>query len=228
MRGLDRPCANGRQLETTVDPERQFYRRLLDLGGQHELEPLLDEALLLIAEVTGASTAYVELHGEDDAAEPEFWRAHGCSSSVVASIRETLSRGIIARAIAEGETVETRSAMVDPRFEGLASVQLHGIDAVLCAPVGKPAIGVVYLQGRSDGGSFSALDRDRLELFARQLAPIADRLSARRPGREQVDHTRSARRRFRCEQIVGRSEALARVLGEASHVAPLDISVLIT
>jgi len=41
--------------------ERDFYRRLLDLGGQHEIEPLLDEALALIVEVTGASMAYLEL-----------------------------------------------------------------------------------------------------------------------------------------------------------------------
>ena len=203
--------------------ERQFYRRLLDLGGQHELEPLLEEALGLIAEVTGAQVAYAELHDEES--EPQFWRAHGASSADVASIRQTLSRGIIGRAIAEGETVETASAIGDPRFEGMASVQRHGIDAVLCAPIGVPAIGVVYLQGTQ---RFTPLDRDRLELFARQLAPIADRLAARRPGRDQIDHTRSARRRFRCDQIIGRSEALARVLGEASHVAPLDIGVLLT
>lgn len=212
---------------TNGEAERQFYRRLLDLGGQHEIEPLLDQALALIAEVTGATTAYLEIH-DDDATEPRFWRAHGCSSSDIAMIRATISRGIIARSVSEGSTVETPSAVADARFAGLASVQLHAIEAVLCAPVGTPPIGVIYLQAHTDGGSFTDLDRDRLELFARQLAPIADRLSARWPGRERVDHTRAVRRRFRCEGIVGRSEALARVLAEASHVAPLDISVLIT
>nr|HEX4319171.1 sigma 54-interacting transcriptional regulator [Kofleriaceae bacterium] len=219
----------------TGDAERAFYRRLLDLGAQLEVEPLLDQALALIAEVTGAKTAYLEL-SDDDAAprdsrdardEPRFWRAHGLSAADIATVRATISRGIIGRAIADGVTVETPSAAADPRFEDLRSVQLHGIDAVLCAPVGTPAVGAIYLQGRATAGSFTTADRERVELFARQLAPLADRLASRWPGR-RVDHTRSVRKRFRCEALIGRSEALARVLGEASHVAPLAVSVLIT
>jgi Nif-specific regulatory protein len=216
---------------TTVDAagaaEREFYRRLLELGGEDEIEPLLDRALVLIAEVTGAETAYLELH-EDDRPVPRFWRAHGCVEEDVAAIRESISRGIVARAIADGRTVETPSARADLRFEQLDSVQVHGIEAVLCAPVGKPPVGVVYLQGRADGGSFSPVDRERVELFARQLAPLADRLFARWPGRERDDHTREIRARFACEELVGRSAALARALRDASHVAPLAISVLIT
>lgn len=212
-------------VETCI-AERDFYRRLLDLGGQSDIEPMLDQALALIAEVTQASTAYLELY--DDELAPRFWRGYGCSADDVASIRESISRGIIARAIADGRTVETPSALGDARFESMVSVQAHEIEAVLCAPVGTPPIGVIYLQGRTDGDRFTTIDRERLELFARQLAPIADRLVALGPGRERVDHTRSIRQRFRCDDLVGRSEALARVLTEASHVAPLAISVLIT
>ena len=43
-----------------------------------------------------------------------------------------------------------------------------------------------------------------------------------------IDHTRAARGRFRCEQLVGRSEALGRVLQQASLVSLLDVDVLIT
>src|SRR5262245_52218716 len=51
--------------------ERDFYRRLLDLGSQREIEPLLDQALALIVEVTGASMAYLELH-DDDSSQPRY------------------------------------------------------------------------------------------------------------------------------------------------------------
>jgi Nif-specific regulatory protein len=213
------------EVETCI-AERDFYRRLLDLGGQREIEPLLDQALALIAEVTRATTAYLELY--DDARTPRFWRGHGCSADDVVSIRDSISRGIIARAIADGRTVETPSALGDPRFENMTSVLNHGIEAVLCAPVGAPPIGVIYLQGHADDDRFTSSDRERLELFARQLAPIAHRLVALAPDRERVDHTRSIRQRFHCDSLIGRSEALARVLTEASHVAPLAISVLIT
>ncbi len=206
--------------------ERDFYRRLLDLGGQEELEPLLDQALALIVEVTGASTAYLELY-DDAAATPRFWKGHGISERDVASIRTSISRGIIARAITEGRTIETPSASLDERFSDLGSVRQNAIQAVLCAPVGtSPPIGVIYLQGRRQPGMFTPTDRGRAELFARQLAPLADRLVHRDPDR--TDHTRAVRERLRCPEIVGRSRSLAHLLQAAANVSNLDVDVLIT
>ena len=208
--------------------ERDFYRRLLDLGGQDELEPLLEEALHLIVETTGASTGYLELH-DDDGGEPRYWTGTGFSEGDIDAIRTSISRGIIARAISEGRTIETPSALSDPRFESLSSVRRHEIQAVLCAPVGtRPPIGVIYLQARRRPGQFTREDRERAELFARQLAPLADRLVARRPGRERIDHTVEIRKRFHCPELVGRSHALAHVLQQAALVAPLEVDVLIT
>jgi transcriptional regulator with GAF, ATPase, and Fis domain len=207
--------------------ERAFYRRLLELGNQVEIEPLLDEALTLITEVTGASMAYLELHGEDGKS-PRFWRGHHCSDQDLEEIRESISRGVIARALAEGRTVESSSAYGDPRFQDLGSVKRHSIGAVMCAPIGTPPIGVVYLQDRTRPGVFDGTDREHAELFARQLAQVADRILARQPTREAIDYTREIRARFKCDGLIGRSRALARVLHSASLVAPLDVDVLIT
>jgi len=207
--------------------ERAFYRRLLDLGEQVEIEPLLDEALALIIEVTGASTAYLELHDEDGKS-PRFWRGHRCSDHDLEAIRQSISRGVIARAVAEGRTIESSSAHGDPRFQDLVSVQAHEIGAVMCAPIGSPPIGVVYLQDRTRPGAFVEADREHAELFARQLAQVADRILAQHPTRAAVDYTREIRERFKCDGLIGRSRAMARVLHSASLVAPLDIDVLIT
>src|ERR1043166_10139974 len=87
--------------EDGLASERDFYRRLLDLGGKDEIEPLLDQALALIVEVTGASTGYLELYS-DDAAKPRFWKGFHCSERDLEAIRSSISRGIIARAISEG------------------------------------------------------------------------------------------------------------------------------
>jgi hypothetical protein len=42
--------------------ERDLYRRLLELGEETHLEPLLRDALALIVEVVGAHRGYLELH----------------------------------------------------------------------------------------------------------------------------------------------------------------------
>src|SRR3954469_11453377 len=112
--------------EDGLASERDFYRRLLDLGGQEEIEPLLDQALALIVEVTGASTAYLELY--DDAGEqPRFWKGRGVSERDVAAIRTSISHGITARAISEARTIETPPASLDERFQDLGSVRQHAI-----------------------------------------------------------------------------------------------------
>ncbi len=212
-------------LQERIAVERDFYRRLLDLGGKDEIEPLLEDALALIVDVTGASTGYVELYA-NHSERPRFWRAHHCSDADLESIRDSISRGIIARSVAEGRTVETAAAHADARFADLGSVRQNQIAAVLCTPVGHPAIGVVYLQGRGEVGPFAAIDRERAELFARQLAPLADRLV--RHNESITDRTAAVRARFLAPEIVGRSAALARLLQAASHVAPLDVDVLVT
>jgi transcriptional regulator with GAF, ATPase, and Fis domain len=213
----------------TLAKERDFYRRLLALGGQEEIEPLLTQALQLIVEVTGAEVAYLELREAGDEAEaPRFWKGHGVSAESVEHIRRSISSGIIARTLLEGRTVMTASALDDERFHDLGSVRHHEIQAVLCAPVSAdPSIGVVYLQGdRLDG--FSDEDREHAEVFAQQLAPLADRLLARAPSQDSADPTKDIRARFACDGLIGRSPALAYVLQQAELVAPLDIDVLIT
>jgi Nif-specific regulatory protein len=214
--------------DTEVGPEleRTFYRRLLELGRQGEVAPLLDQALALIVECTAARVAYLELH--QDASGHGFWRSHGCTDEDVVAIRSSISRGIIQAALAAGETVETPSAKADPRFAARSSVQQNAIDAVLCAPIGRPPLGVVYLQGRPDAASFLPRHREWAELFATQLSLVAERLRPLWATSDQVDHTVQVRQRFHCDGLIGRSKALAQVLNEAASMAPLDIGVLIT
>jgi Nif-specific regulatory protein len=211
--------------------ERDFYLGLLDLVAAAEPEPLLVQALATIVAASGARVAYLELRDlDDDPADtgPRYWKAHGCTEDEVASIRASMSRGIIARTLAEGRTIATPSAVKDPSFRDHPSVLRNDIQAVLCAPIGQPAFGVVYLQGTEAGDGFAARNRNAVEVFARQLGIVADRLLSRRRGPGRADATAEIRKQFKCDGLIGRSEALARVLREAAQVAPPPITVLIT
>ena len=208
-----------------VGQERDLYRRLLALGDQADLDPFLREALALIVEVTGAEHGYLEVR--DPEAEEAWSLAHGFSSEEVGDLHGAISSGIIAEALATGTTILTHAALLDERFQERASVQAGQIEAVLCAPVGgDAALGVVYLQGRSQPGLFGDEDRERAETFARHLAPLADRLVVRR--RNLDDPTAELRARYRLRGVVGTSQALARALEQALLAAPLDVNVLLT
>lgn len=215
-----------------VDPElaaltaeRDLFRRLLDLGANEAIESFLREALGLIRQVSSARRGYIELQDDGDVASAI---AEGFSDTDLAEVRAALSRGVIAEALATGRTIVSASALDDPRFRSLESVKENRIEAVLCAPIGTdPPIGVLYLQDRSEPGPFCEADRQRAELFARHLAPFADRLVLRLRARGK-DPTQPYRETLDLGNLAGRSEALARVLREVAAVARSKVTVLFT
>ena len=214
----------------SLTAERDLYRKLLDLGSNEALESFLHEALALILQTSTATRGYIELRDESEPDERGlWWIARGLSDGDVAATRAAISRGVIAEALATGRTIVSASALDDPRFDSLASVKANRIEAVLCAPIGgDPPFGVLYLQDRSEPGAFTEEDRARAELFARHLAPLADRLLLRRRVRDAHDPTRAYRAALQLGGFAGRSEAIARVLRDIKAAAPRNIAILLT
>jgi Nif-specific regulatory protein len=210
-----------------VQRERDLYLGLLELGAQTELEPFLEGALALVVGLSGASQGYLEIRDRSEA--DEWWMAQGCTDLEIQDIRTSISRGIIAEALATGETVVTQSALLDERFRASKSVRIHKIEAVLCVPFGgDDALGVLYLQGRQEPGPFSERHCRQAEVFARHLGPHVERLLIRKRVADAADETRELRERYRIEGIIGRSRALAVALRQAVLAAPLDVNVLLT
>jgi GAF domain-containing protein len=180
-----------------------LYKRLLGFATHTDPRPLLDDAVQLQLELTGALLAFVELF--DDKQQPRFWRGRGRTTDELDVLRASVSRGIVAHALTEGRTVQVTSALSDDRFAELESVRQREIEAVLCSPIGEgPARGFVYLHGRSAAGPFTEQDRELVELAALHVALVASRLVAERP-RSFNEETREAQRRHlrasldRCE-----------------------------
>jgi len=209
------------------EPKRDLYVRLLELGVEERIEGLLDAALALVVDVTGAACGYIELTAGDGAGPVPRWSlARDLTAAEIETVRSNISRGIVAEAVAQGRTIMTPSALLDPRFRERASVQAGKIEAVLCVPIAaRESMGVLYLQ-RHVAGPFSSEACQNAELFAMHFAPLADRLVAREL--YEPDPTSSYRAMLAVEHIVGRSVALATLLRETTLVAPRDVSVLLT
>jgi Nif-specific regulatory protein len=209
--------------------ERDLFLRLLELGAHAELETFLKDALALVVEMMGACEGYLELRDEAGGDDATWWIAEGFAPDELEEVRRRVSSGIVAEALSTGRTVDTPSALLDPRFGSRQSVQAARIERVLCAPIGEaPPRGVLYLQGRKSSSALAEADRARLELIARHLTPIADHLLLRRRAAAAADPTRPHRAKLRAECLVGRSAALAATLAEVGLVAPLDVTVLLT
>lgn len=200
--------------------ERDLYKRLIELGGHDELDPLLDEALALVVELTGAERGVIVVR------EPGLGALHffGCDAQDRKRLEGELSSGIVAEAIASRETVSTASARTDPRFSGNKSVQAARIEAVVCAPVGRG--GALYLAGRRAPGPFGEREVRVVETCAKGLGPFLDRLAAQ-ARRESRDATAEVRARMPAPGVIGRSPALARALSLAHVAASSDVAVLL-
>jgi Nif-specific regulatory protein len=209
--------------------ERDLYWRLLELGRSRDLAPLLTDALSLIVEVTHAEKGFLALYYEESD-KPHFSIAKGFSDAALADAQKQISRGIIAQAMATGQTINTASASEDPRFQGNASVIAHSIQAVLCAPIiAETPLGVLYLQGNDDLATpFSEADRLRAEAFSWHLAPLVDRLLVKQREREGSDPTQPYRKRLKLTNLVGRSRELAELFKQVESAARFDVAVLLT
>ena len=147
--------------------ERNLYRSLLELNEQTELEPFLKEALTLVVELVGARQGYIEIRDDADGRDSCWTISHGFTESEIEAVQAKVSSGIIAEALASGHSVDTPSALLDPRFSARESVQAGRIEQVLCVPIGQnPAIGVLYIQGRQEPGPMSSEERALVELAA--------------------------------------------------------------
>ena len=229
MPALGETTLNSREIER-LTREHALALRLLELGQQRELEPFLRESLALVVEAAEARQGYLELHDDTDiAGAPRWWIAHGFSEAEIQDVRLAISRGIIAEALATGQTIVTPCALLDPRFGARDSVRRGQIEAVLCSPIGvDPPHGVLYLQGRTAPGLFSDDERARAEIFARHLSPLVDRMLLEHGQRQAGDATTALRSTLKLTGVIGRSAALAAALKQAALVAPLDVHVLIT
>jgi Nif-specific regulatory protein len=219
----------GKDDDARLRAERDLYRRLLDLGASEDVESFLTEALALLTTATGAREGYLQIADPAAPGTVRFWTSHALAEEDVERARASVSRGIVAEALASGRTVQSAKASEDPRFCDRASVLDLRIEAVLCVPIGgPPPFGVAYLQSKAGAGAFDPADIARAEIVARGLSAPAERLILRLRTGDETDATIAVRATFPAETLVGRSEALARVLRDAAMVAPRDVNVLLT
>ncbi len=206
--------------------ERDFYRSLLSLGDEDDPQRLIDAALRLLVALVGAREAVLEL-SSDAPGDPSRWVASsGCDANRVEDIRASVSRGIVAEAVATGEVILTSSAHVDPRFRDLESVRDRTIEAVICGPIGEPPRGHVYLQD-FDLRTMALSAEDACELvraFVRSLGPAVER-ALRRTAQEEPPRP-DPRDPF--SRVIARSAPMRAVVEELRFVAPRDMTVLLT
>ena len=209
-----------------IELQRDLYRLLLELNNDPDcdLKRCLTQALELIVGISGAEHGYIEVRREDGGV---VYNAHSLTQEEIDNVQAGISAGIIANALASGEPVLTQSALFDPRFNTLESVQRSKIQAVLCIPLaGRATRGVLYLEGdfesEDEGVQFD------VRSFADHVSPFLDQLLLDSESMQRRDALASLREKYQLSEVIGSSSALGGALRSAMMVAPLTVNVLLT
>ncbi len=150
---------------------------------------------------------------------------------------EAISRSVVERVVADGRSVSSADARVDPRFVGRESILAHSIVSFLCVPlrVKERVSGAIYVDHRSAPRLFSDSDRAFLEAFA-DLAAVAienarlveELLEARlRLSVENESLKANLGRGWNLDALVGTSEAARRIKATLPRAAAGSVTVLI-
>lgn len=153
-----------RRLQTTVEIQR-------DLADEPDPRLLLQRLLGSVLSVTGAERGLVLLIGADGALEAEV--ASGFSLGALDE-RFELSFGAIARVLETGESVVASDAVNDAFLGKRPSVLELGIRTLACVPLSSEGrqIGLIYVDGRREGGVFTDLDLEILEALAANVSVV--------------------------------------------------------
>ena len=193
-----------------------MLQELLVLTAQSGPEPVLAGALRLLMERFEVRVGYIAIGPGLRTRSPRWWSALGTDTRGIARMRMLISEGTLGEALVSDGIVCT-TVNNDGDWQAVMA-------GSLCRPDGTP-VGVVYLSG-PESDAFKTTDIRRFEQFLGHLGPLAARAADVRRYEGQ-DETSEIRSRLKCDQLVGRSEALARVLDQVAAVADLPVSVLV-
>jgi pSer/pThr/pTyr-binding forkhead associated (FHA) protein len=159
-------------------------RRILE--ANREPGTLLIKLLDSVLELTGAERGCLLLFRPEGGLSAEV--VAGFSGACLLDKRFEGSFGAIERALATGRSVVTSDARADAYLGGRRSVLELGIEALACVPLKaeEKVIGLIYVDGRKRGGTFTDLDLETLEALADYAAVTAGSLRLDRQIRQLV------------------------------------------
>lgn len=140
------------------------------LGKKRVLEEVMDRLI----ELMHAERGFLMLKRPDGRLEFEI--ARGIDHVNLEEESFKVSRTIVERVAASGETILTTNAQDDPRFEHQLSVAAFRLRSILCAPlkIKEQLIGVIYVDNRARAGTFQVQDQNLITAFADQAAVAID------------------------------------------------------
>ena len=206
----------------------ELLGELRALREQTEFAALLERVVDGAVRIARAERGFVLFVGTGG--DFEFSVARNMDRAAVEGPEGEVSRNVVRRVIASGETVCLADASAAPEFADAQSVAALRLKSLLVAPIllGRRSVGVLYLERRSAPGAFNEATRLLVEEFAAHIGAALD--TARTLGelarsRDELASVLSDGLPF--PGVVGGSQAFRDALSMALRAATSELYVLI-
>jgi len=156
----------------TLREDYEKLRAIFELhetvGGELELQALLDRVLNTVFQVIRPSRGVILLENEEGQLEPMAFRDSNANSPEPFGISET----ILQEVREHHSAVLSDDAKSDSRFEASQSIVLSDIRSVMCVPLiySDELLGVVYLDAHFAQGAFTEKDLKVMAVLAYQAS----------------------------------------------------------
>jgi hypothetical protein len=168
-----------RRLQTSVELQEEIL-------AVHEPQALLERLLQSVLSLTGAERGFVFLIGPDGRLQAQVASGFGSGSL---DERFEGSLGAVEHVLRTGESVVVSDAAKDAVLGKRRSVVELGISTLACVPLSSEErrLGLLYVDGRRQGGVFTELDIEILEALAANVSLVLASLRIEREIREMLD-----------------------------------------
>ncbi len=201
-----------------VGRERDLYRSLLlreeSVDPKAMLSTILEVAVRSANATRGLVAVYSDAWAPGDA---PLWQVN---------IDSGFSQRVIHDTLASGRAAHVASLSGHPTYATGPSVVFGNLQSALCVPL-QGVLGVLYLQDREGGGSFTGLDVVRITELVGVVGPALRRSLRQGAIADPSDPTSPWRHGGRFAGLVGKSPAFAKVLETAVRLADLPGSAIV-
>lgn len=213
-------------LQRTLHELQTLNRLAVAVSSTTDVDAMVGAILGAASDLTGAMHGSLLLSQSE--AEEQFTTLLRTAEEEESKMR-TVGKHIAGWVLRYGEAVLTNDFLADPRFRALAELD-YPVQSVLAVPIraGRKLLGVLILHRLLGEGSFSDSDLRLLTIVASQSAQVLENARLLRELREENQYLKSEiERRYRFDEIIGRSPAMEAVFRILEKVIPTEARVLI-
>jgi transcriptional regulator with GAF, ATPase, and Fis domain len=208
---------------------KTLYEISLLLNSIENIHELLQKAIDRVIESTNAQRGLLLVF--DEVGEINFECARHKDKKDIKKPNSEISRTIIKKVVASGESILSADALHDENFDPSASMRELNLLSIVCSPISldNKTLGLIYIDNRDITACFDENTKSLLDELASIIAPpLKNSIKKQQLVNRQKKLAEELKEQKGYDKIIGNCPPLQKVFELIDQIADSDAVVLIT